>query len=51
VFIFLAHNVVDLVQMAKGIGLGAWAAIEQFQTTTRRLWLDDALYRPISARV
>lgn len=33
VFIFLAHNMVDLEQMAKGIGLGVWEAIEQFQTT------------------
>jgi CubicO group peptidase (beta-lactamase class C family) len=32
VFIFLAHNMVDLAQMAKGIGLGVWGAIEQFQT-------------------
>ena len=32
VFIFLAHNMVDLAQMAKGIGLGVWAAIEKFQT-------------------
>ena len=29
VFIFLAHNMVDLAQMAKGVGV--WAAIEQFQ--------------------
>jgi CubicO group peptidase (beta-lactamase class C family) len=32
VLIFLAHNMVDLAQMAKGIGLGVWAAIETFQT-------------------
>ena len=31
VLIFLAHNMVDLAQMAKGIGLGVWAAIEAFQ--------------------
>ncbi len=31
VFIFLAHNMVDLAQMSKGIGLGVWAAIEAFQ--------------------
>jgi CubicO group peptidase (beta-lactamase class C family) len=31
VFVFLAHNMVDLAQMAKGIGLGVWAAIEAFQ--------------------
>jgi CubicO group peptidase (beta-lactamase class C family) len=32
VLIFLAHNMVDLAQMAKGIGLGVWGAIEIFQT-------------------
>ena len=32
VLIFLAHNMVDLAQMAKGIGLGVWAAIDAFQT-------------------
>jgi CubicO group peptidase (beta-lactamase class C family) len=32
VLIFLAHNIVDLKQMAKGIGLGVWAAVETFQT-------------------
>jgi hypothetical protein len=32
VLIFLAHNMVDLVQMAKGIGLGVWGAISTFQT-------------------
>ena len=31
VLIFLAHHMVDLAQMAKGIGLGVWAAIERFQ--------------------
>jgi len=31
VLIFLAHNMVELPQMAKGIGLGVWAAIEAFQ--------------------
>ncbi len=30
VMIFLAHNMVGLAQMGKGIGLGVWAAIEQF---------------------
>jgi CubicO group peptidase (beta-lactamase class C family) len=30
VLIFLAHNMVDLAQMAKGVGLGVWAAIEEF---------------------
>jgi len=29
--VFLAHNMVDLAQMAKGIGLGVWAAIDAFQ--------------------
>jgi len=28
VFIFLTHNMVDLDQMAKGIGLGVWAAVD-----------------------
>jgi len=32
VLIFLAHNMVDLAQMAKGIGLGVLAAIDAFQT-------------------
>ena len=32
ILIFLAHNMVDLPQMAKGVGLGVWAAIESFQT-------------------
>jgi len=32
VMIFLAHNMVDLAQMAKGIGLGVWGAIDKFQT-------------------
>jgi CubicO group peptidase (beta-lactamase class C family) len=31
VLIFLAHNMVDLAQMAKGVGLGVWAAVELFQ--------------------
>lgn len=31
VMIFLAHNMVDLEQMADGVGLGVWAAIELFQ--------------------
>lgn len=31
IFIFFAHNMVDLPQMAKGIGLGVWAAIDQAQ--------------------
>ena len=32
VLIFLAHNMVDLAQMARGIGLGVWSAIDTFQT-------------------
>lgn len=32
VLIFLAHNMVDLAQMAKGIGLGVWGAINTFHT-------------------
>jgi len=32
VMIFLAHNMVDLAQMAKGIGMGVWGAIDTFQT-------------------
>ncbi len=31
VLIFLAHNMAEPGQMAKGIGLGAWCAIESFQ--------------------
>jgi CubicO group peptidase (beta-lactamase class C family) len=31
IFIFLAHNMVDLPQMAQGIGLGVWAAIDRAQ--------------------
>jgi CubicO group peptidase (beta-lactamase class C family) len=31
VFVFLAHNMVDLAQMTKGIGLGVWATIDEFQ--------------------
>ena len=30
VLIFLAHNMAELQQMARGIGLGAWSAIEKF---------------------
>ena len=31
VLIFLAHNMADLAQMAKGIGLGAWGAVTRFK--------------------
>ncbi|KAA6456500.1 beta-lactamase family protein [Acidobacteria bacterium AB60] len=34
--IFLAHNMVDLAQMAKGVGLGVWAAIDAFQRETMK---------------
>jgi len=30
VLIFLTHNMVELSQMARGIGLGAWSAIASF---------------------
>jgi CubicO group peptidase (beta-lactamase class C family) len=32
VLIFLAHNMVDLAQLAKGVGIGVWCALETFQT-------------------
>ena len=32
VLVFLAHNMVDPAQMAKGIGLGVWGAIETFHS-------------------
>lgn len=32
VMIFLAHNMVNMAQMAKGVGLGVWGAIDSFQT-------------------
>ena len=31
IFIFLAQNMVDVAQMAKGVGLGVWAAINEAQ--------------------
>jgi hypothetical protein len=31
VLIFLAHNMVGLDEMANGIGLGVWSAIDTFQ--------------------
>jgi len=34
VLIFLAHNMVDLQQMARGIGLGVWSAIATFHQLT-----------------
>jgi CubicO group peptidase (beta-lactamase class C family) len=30
VFLFLAHNMVELPQMMQGIGLGVWSAISEF---------------------
>jgi hypothetical protein len=30
IFIFLAHNMVELPQMMRGIGLGVWSAITAF---------------------
>lgn len=36
-FVFLAHNMVDLAQMAKGIGIGVWALIEDVQRTIAEL--------------
>jgi len=42
VFIFLAHNMVELEQMAKGIGLGVWAVIERFQTAAMALGREPA---------
>jgi CubicO group peptidase (beta-lactamase class C family) len=33
IMIFLAHNAMELAQLAKGIGLGVWSAIEQFHST------------------
>jgi hypothetical protein len=31
VLIFLAHSMVEMNQLAKGIGLGVWSAITEFQ--------------------
>jgi CubicO group peptidase (beta-lactamase class C family) len=33
VLVFLAHNMVELPQMARGIGLGVWTAIARFHET------------------
>jgi len=39
VLIFLAHNVLELQQLAKGIGLGIWDAISRFQSLgVNRKW-------------
>lgn len=37
VLIFLAHSMVDLEQLANGIGLGVWLAITQFQALASTL--------------
>ena len=42
VYIFLAHNMVDLPQMAQGVGLGVWAAIERFQSAAMELESEPA---------
>jgi len=33
ILIFLAHNMVELHQMAQGIGLGVWSTIATFHQT------------------
>jgi len=35
VLIFLAHNMVELHQMARGIGLDVWSAIATFHELAR----------------
>ena len=30
ILIFMSHNMVELHQMAKGVGLAVWSAIEEF---------------------
>ena len=37
VMIFLAHNMVQLEQLANGVGLGVWSAITEFQSIGSRL--------------
>jgi len=41
-FVFLAHNMVGPAQMAQGIGLGVWAAIEKFQNVVMTLEKEPA---------
>jgi len=36
-FVFLAHNMADLSQMAKGIGIGVWALIDDVQRAIAEL--------------
>lgn len=38
VLIFLAHSMVDMEQLANGIGLGVWLAITQFQALASTLY-------------
>ena len=42
VFLFLAHNMADMAQMGRGIGLGVWAAIEEFQAAAMGLEREPA---------
>lgn len=42
ILVFLAHNMVDLGQMRRGIGLGVWAAIEEFQIAAMALEREPA---------
>jgi len=42
ILIFLAHNMAVLAQMARGIGLGVWAAIEEFQSAVMALEREPA---------
>ncbi|NJN51517.1 MAG: hypothetical protein HC809_06800, partial [Gammaproteobacteria bacterium] len=37
IMIFLTHNMVELEQMAQGIGLGAFMAIEEFHSAANAL--------------
>ena len=37
VLIFLAHNMVDLQQMAGGIGLAVWSAVAAFHRVAQRV--------------
>ncbi len=41
VLIFLAHNMVELQQMASGIGLGAWSAIATFHERASASWVEE----------
>lgn len=37
IFVFMAHNMVDLAQMARGVGLGVWALIDDLQSVALAL--------------